>query len=212
MRRYWTLIGKLRVGAGVTLAPENVTLTFWSRPTGVPGFGGGGGGPVELPPPHEPIATSDASANTANATRQPREFDTARMPASNKATQNKIAAASATISLGDMLGPFGRGRAGASAAAGAVVWQVAVAVAVMPLPASETDVGLKLQVVSDGRPLKSEELSGIEPVNPFCEVNVSVAEPLCPGAATVMVVGFAETLKLGTAATVSEIADDVEPE
>jgi hypothetical protein len=65
--RYSTLIERFSVGLGVTPAPLNVITTFWSTPTGVPGFVG----PLPPPPPpHEAIAANDAIARIVHAMLQ----------------------------------------------------------------------------------------------------------------------------------------------
>ena len=59
--------------------------------------------------------------------------------------------------------------------------------------------GLKLQLLSDGKPLHIAGESVTLPalLNPFWAVKVSVVDPDCPGAATLIVVGFAATVKVG---------------
>jgi hypothetical protein len=68
--------------------------------------------------------------------------------------------------------------------------------------------GLKLQVLSEGRFEHELDVSALEPVKPFCAVNVSVVDPDWPGLATTIVVGFAAIAK---AATFTEIAGEVDP-
>jgi hypothetical protein len=86
-----------------------------------------------------------------------------------------------------------------------------MAVAV-PLAGMVTDAA-ELQRDPFGRP----EQTGVTVtapllVNPFCDVNVNVVEPVCPGLGTGTVVGFAEIVKLGAALTVSVMLLEVEPE
>ena len=73
-----------------------------------------------------------------------------------------------------------------------------------------TEDALKLHVVSDGIPAHSAGESGMVPLNPSMAVNVSVVEPVPPGALTKTVVGLAVTLKAGPlTVSVAEIGLDV---
>lgn len=75
-----------------------------------------------------------------------------------------------------------------------------------------TLVGLKLQFDSDGNNEHPAETVKLMPARPFCDVNVSTVDPVCPGALTLIAVGFAVTVNVGGGVTVSAIAGDVELE
>jgi hypothetical protein len=70
---------------------------------------------------------------------------------------------------------------------------VTVSVLVTAAPLGVTEVGLKPQVASEGKPLHAK-LTG--ELNPFFGVTVNVAFPLCP-ATMVRVVGLTDTWKSG---------------
>jgi hypothetical protein len=76
---------------------------------------------------------------------------------------------------------------------GAVVIMVSVVCAV-PLATRVTVEGLKLQLLSVGSPLHIDDVSVALPLNPFCDVNISVVDPDCPGAGILIVVGLAVTV------------------
>ena len=86
-------------------------------------------------------------------------------------------------------------------AEGAVVLNVSVAVT-EPFAGIVTEAP-ELQLDSDGRPVHvGATVTAPLLVNPFCDVNVSVVEPDCPGAVTGTVVGFAEIVNVGVGVTV----------
>lgn len=86
----------------------------------------------------------------------------------------------------------GRSPVAGIAADAEVVATVSV-VSIVPFAVRVIVEGLKLQVDSEGMSEQSDEESVTDPLllKPFAAVNVSVVEPDCPGAAMVMVVGFA---------------------
>ena len=92
--------------------------------------------------------------------------------------------------FGLALNPVGR-RDGANML-GAVVMIVRV---VLPLPV--TEAGMKLQVLSAGRPAHEKVTV---PVNPFVAATESIAVPVCPGLDIVIVAGLNERLKFGPVA------------
>ena len=99
---------------------------------------------------------------------------------------------------------------------GAVVRTKSVVVAVpfagkLIVVVETTPAELKLHEASDGKPAQFAETFMLVPDSPFCEVNVNVVDPLCPGALTLIFVGFAATLKLGAGVTVSVMAVEVAP-
>ena len=61
----------------------------------------------------------------------------------------------------------------------------------MPEEARETVPGLKLQLLSGGKLEHIVAESVAEPVNPFCAVNVNVADPDCPGLDILIAAGLA---------------------
>lgn len=71
-----------------------------------------------------------------------------------------------------------------------------------------TVAGLKLQLLSGGKFEHIDGESVAEPVNPPCPLNVSIVEPDCPGVDTVIVDGFAVSVKAEFTATVSVTAAD----
>jgi hypothetical protein len=73
-------------------------------------------------------------------------------------------------------------------------------------------VGLKLQFDSDGNREHPAETVKLVPASPFWDVNVSTVDPVCPGALTLIAVGFAVTINVGGGFTISVMAGDVEPE
>ena len=70
---------------------------------------------------------------------------------------------------------------------------------------SATEDALKLQVVSDGIPAHSAGESGIVPLKPFMPVNVSVVDPVPPGALIDTVVDWQATVNVGAAVTTSAV-------
>jgi hypothetical protein len=87
------------------------------------------------------------------------------------------------------------------------VLTVRVTVAVFVEEVKAIVEGLKLQALSEGRFEHKLDVSALEPVKPFCAVNVNIVDPDWPGLVTTIVVGFAA---IANAPTFTEIADEVD--
>ncbi len=86
---------------------------------------------------------------------------------------------------------------------GAFVAIMRVVVPDVVVPFSVSEGGEKLQLLSDGNPVHAVGAKLNVPLKPFMAVKVSVVEPLLPGLETVIVCGFAVTLKSGPGFTVT---------
>ena len=69
--------------------------------------------------------------------------------------------------------------------------------------------GLKLQVVSGGKPMQIDGERGKLPVKPFCAENASVVEADWPGFAMMIVAGLAATPNVPP--TSIKVAEEVDP-
>jgi len=142
-------------------APLVAVTTTVYLPNGVPGSGGG----VLLLPPPPPQAERVKNPTTIND--------------NSMLTRRRLDGTPSNSTPAKVSPPVAPHQLGLScrniAAAGALVAIVRV---VVPLPASE--VGLKLQVLSDGRPEQEEPLNWSAPVKPFTEVTVNFKDPEAP--------------------------------
>ena len=90
---------------------------------------------------------------------------------------------------------------------GAVVSTVSVTLAVVVVELNVTIVGETPQLLSVGSPVHCGVRLNV-PLSPFIAVSVSIVLPDAPGRATVIVAGFATTLKSGAAVIVTVVLPD----
>jgi hypothetical protein len=147
-----------------------------------------------------------SNANTVNISAMPQRRRFSRYPNASMAAHSKHTNAS-THAPGPVFHPtmFGRLRPAGATAEGAVVRKLIVAVAV-PFAGIVIDVP-ELHEVSDGNPAHvGVTVTAPLLLNPPAAVNVSVVDPVCPGAVTGIVVGLALSENVGGEVIVSVIA------
>jgi hypothetical protein len=86
---------------------------------------------------------------------------------------------------------------------GAVVRIAKVLVAVVVVALRVIELGLKLQLLSDGKPEHRDGVRLMVPANALCAVNVSTVDPEPPGRDIVIVAGLTEIVKGDRRLTVS---------
>ncbi len=193
VRRYKCVPRQLTLSVNVNLCEVvplvAVTVTIWFASTGVPGFVGA----VLPPPPHAAIAIKSVNINTAPARFHRRRRAVMANPR-NAAHRSKRR----IVPVAVRHPPKSTWRPNGTMELGAVVETVNT---VVPLPV--TVAGLKLHVLSDGKPVQDAAEKLIAPLYPLLPVTVTVVVALAPGALTLSAAGANEMLKSGPGVTTS---------